>query len=184
MNASAPHLGSSDITVRDLLSSLTALHVLSMVMTDSTDDDEILDLAVSALPSLSHHCRAEAVWLDGAWRSVDFLRGRVGPRAGLEAELAKLGSAGGAVRLRDVGWAWAFPLARRAGASGYLVVGAPEQPPEHERSLIGALAHQTGVALGHARLLVREREMRSRLADEQAVLRRVAMLVARAAPPE
>jgi signal transduction histidine kinase len=184
MSAGVPRVGSNDSTVRDLLSSLTALHALSMVMTDSSDDDAILDLAVSALPSLSHHCRAEAVWLDGAWRSVDFLRGRVGPRAGLEVELAKLGPAGGAVQLRDVGWAWAFPLSSRGDASGYLVVGAPEQPPEHERSLIGALAHQTGVALAHLRLLIRERTIRSRLADEQAVLRRVAMLVARAAPPE
>jgi signal transduction histidine kinase len=175
---------SSDLTVGDLLSSLTALHVLAMVMTDSSDDDAILGLAASALPSLSHHCRVEAVWLDGAWRSVDFLGGRVRPCAGLEAEVANLGPAGGALRLRDVEWAWAFPLSSRGGASGYLVVGAPEQPPEHERSLIGALAHQTGVALANARLLVRERTIRSRLADEQAVLRRVAMLVARAAPPE
>ena len=154
-----------------------------MVMTDNSDDDAILDLAVSALPSLSRHCRAEAVWLDGAWQSVECLRGRVGPRAGLEAELANLGAAGGAVRLRDPGWAWAFPLSSR-GAPGFLVVGAPEQPPDHERSLISALAHQTGVALANARLLARERATRARFADEQATLRRVATLVARAAPPE
>jgi signal transduction histidine kinase len=163
--------------------SAARLHVLSMELTDSSDDDAILSLAMSALPSVSRRCRAEAVWLDGAWRTVDFLRGRVGPRVGLEADFANLGPAGGAVRLRDLGWAWAFPLSSRGGASGYLVVGAPEQPPEHERSLIGALAHQTGVALANARLLVRERTMRLRLADEQAVLRRVAILVARAAPP-
>jgi signal transduction histidine kinase len=184
MSASAPGLGSGDITVRDLLSSLTALHVLSMVMTDNSHDDAILDLAVSALPSLSRHCRAEAVWLDGAWQSVECLRGHVGPRAGLEAEVANLGPAGGAVRLRDPGWAWAFPLWSRGGAPGYLVVGAPEQPPEHERSLMLALAHQTGVALANARLLARERALRARFADEQTTLRRVATLVARAAVPE
>ena len=184
MSAGAVGLDSGDITVRDLLSSLTALNVLSMVMTDSSDDDAILDLAVSALPSLSRHCRAEAVWLDGAWQSVDCLRGRVGPRAGLEADVANVGPAGGPVRRREPGWAWAFPLSSHGGASGYLVVGAPEQPPEHERSLISALAHQTGVALANARLLTRERTIGARFADEQATLRRVATLVARAAPPE
>ena len=34
-----------DITVRDLVSSLRALQVLSMVMTDSGGEDEILDMA-------------------------------------------------------------------------------------------------------------------------------------------
>ncbi len=37
-----------DVTVRDLVSSLRALQVLSMVMTDSGGEDEILDLAVPA----------------------------------------------------------------------------------------------------------------------------------------
>jgi len=172
-----------DITVRGLLSSLTALHALSMVMTDNSDDSAILDLAVSALPSLSRHCRSEAVWLDGAWQSVESVRGRVGPRAGLEAEISSLGAAGGPVHLADAPWAWAFPLSSR-GAPGFLVVGASERPPDHERSLIGALAHQTGVALANARLLASERATRARFADEQATLRRVATLVARAAAPE
>jgi signal transduction histidine kinase len=184
MSAPATDLSGGDITVRDLISSLTALHVLSMVMVDSTDDDDILNLAVSALPSLSRQCRAEAVWLDGAWHSVDSLRGPVGPLAGLEADVANLGPAGESVRLQEARWAWAFPLSSRGGASGYLVVGAPEQPPEHERSLIRALAHQTGVALANARLLTRERATRVRFADERATLRRVATLVARAAAPE
>ena len=61
MSARAPGLERNDITVRNLLSSLTALHVLSMVMTDNSDESEILDMAVSAVPSLTRHCRAEAV---------------------------------------------------------------------------------------------------------------------------
>ena len=88
MKESPPGLHPGDLADRDLLSSLTALQFLSMVMTDSRGEDEILDLAVSALPSLSHHCRAEAVWLDGKWRSIDSVRGPVGPRGGVEAQLA------------------------------------------------------------------------------------------------
>jgi hypothetical protein len=74
---------SGEITVRDLLSSLTALQALSMVMTDSKDDEEILELAVSALRSLTQHCRAEAIWLDGHWQSVGSLQGPGDRAAGL-----------------------------------------------------------------------------------------------------
>ena len=182
MRPADAHTG--DVTVRDLLSSMTALQVLSMVMTDSRGEEEILDLAVSALPSLSHHCLAEGIWLDGQWRAVGSLRGPVGPAAGLVTQLVRLGSAGGALQLSRRNWAWAFPLSSRGGASGYIVVGSTESPPEHERSLIQALAQQTGVALANARLLARERATRAQIADEQATLRRVATLVARAAPPE
>ncbi|HWC37302.1 MAG TPA: GAF domain-containing protein [Acidimicrobiales bacterium] len=163
---------------------MTALQVLSMVMTDSGNEDEILDLAVAALPSLSRHCRAEAVWLDGEWRSVNSLRGGMGPRAGLEAQLAGLGVAGGAIQSSGLGWAWAFPLASRGGATGYVVVGSRGTPPEHERSLMQGLAQQTGVALANARLLRRERSTRARISEEQATLRRVATLVARSASPD
>jgi signal transduction histidine kinase len=175
---------SGEITVRDLLSSLTALQALSMVMTDSKDDEEILELAVSALRSLTQHCRAEAIWLDGHWQSVGSLQGPGDRAAGLEAQLVSLGSAGGALRVSDLGWVWAFPLSSRGGASGYIVVGSPRAPPEHAWSLIQALAQQTGVALANARLLSRERDTRAQIANEQAALRRVATLVARAAPPE
>ena len=173
-----------DVTARDVLSSLTALQALSMAMTDSRGEDEILDLVVSALPSLSRHCRAEAVWLDGAWRSLDSLRERIGPPVGLEAQIADLGSAGGALQWPGIGWARAFPLSSRGGASGYLVVGSPEPPPEHEWSIIQALTQQTGMALARARLFGRERAAQARIADEQATLRRLGTLIAQAATPE
>src|SRR5438128_2911236 len=133
-----------------------------MVMTDSGDEDEILDMAISCIPSLSR-CRAEAVWLDGEWRAVHSLRGRVGARADLQAQIDGLGSAGGSLHSPGLTWVWGFPLSSRGGASGYLVVGSPDPPPDHERSLIQALAQQTGVALANARLLARERATASEL---------------------
>jgi sugar diacid utilization regulator len=164
-------VSTGDITVRDLLSSMRALQVLSMVMTDSGSEDEILDLAVSSVPSVSR-CRAEAVWLDGEWRSVHSLRGRVGARADLEGQVAGLGRAGGPLDSEGLGWAWAYPLSSRGGASGYLVVGSPGPPPDHERSVIQALAQQTGVALANARLLARERATASELRTTLGALRR------------
>jgi signal transduction histidine kinase len=186
MNAPAAAAGprNTDVTVRDLLSSLTALQALAMVMTESTSEDEVLDLAVSAVQSLSHQCRTEGVWLDGEWRSVESLRGRVQPRAGHEAELADLNAGGGPLHWPDVAWAWAFPLASRGGPTGFLIVGSPESPPQYEWSLLRTLAQQTGVALANARLLARERATRGQIADEQAALRRVAALVACSATPE
>src|SRR5207237_377505 len=123
---------------------------------------------VDTMPTLTRQGRVEAVWLDEEWRAVDCVRGRGGPRTDLEARIAELGGGGGALQWPGVGWAWAFPLTSRGGASGYLVVGSPERPAEHEWSLIQGLAQQTGMALANARLLARERAMRSRIVAEQA----------------
>ncbi|MDQ1503579.1 MAG: hypothetical protein QOD57_1306, partial [Actinomycetota bacterium] len=113
MNQSGAGRATADATVRDLLSSLAALQALSMVMTDNRPENEILDLAIGALPRLTRHCRVEAVWLDDAWRAVDCLRERVGPRTDLEARISELGGGGGALQWPGVGWAWAFPLSSR-----------------------------------------------------------------------
>jgi signal transduction histidine kinase len=181
----APAVGAvSDITVRDLLSSLSALQVLSMVMVDATDVEEILNLAVSAVPSLDRDCQVEGVWFDGRWRSIDSPDTKFGDGAGLEDQLALLGSAGGRLRSPDGKWMWAFPITTRRGASGYLVISSPEAPAEHNQALLQTLAQQTGLAVTHARLLARERGLHERIADEQATLRRVAGLVSRGAPPE
>src|SRR5580704_16598630 len=92
----APPAGlAADTTVRDLLSSLSALQVLSMVMVDASGEEEILNLAVSAVPSLGRDCRVEGVWLDGKWRVVTSPRGHIGCPVGLEDQLTLLGGAGG-----------------------------------------------------------------------------------------
>jgi hypothetical protein len=170
MRAVATGAPTGDVTVRDLLSSLRALQVLATVMTESGGEDRILALAISAVSSLGC-CRAEAVWLDGEWRAVGSLRGSTGARGELEPQIAVLGGAGGALQVPGLAWAWAFPLSSQGGASGYLVVGSPQPPPEHERSLLQALAHQTGVALANTRLLARERASAAELRTTLEALR-------------
>jgi signal transduction histidine kinase len=173
-----------DTSVRDLLSSLSALQVLSMVMFDASGEEEIMDLAVSAVPSLGRDCRVEGVWLDGQWRAVTSPRGHLGCPAGLEDQLTLLGGVGGLLSSPGRGWLCAFPITSLGAASGCLVVSSPEVPPQHEQALLQTLAQQTGMTVSRTRLLQQERRMHERIADEQATLRRVAGLIARGAPPE
>lgn len=181
----APLTGlASGTNVRDVLSSLSALQVLSMVMFDASGEEEILDLAVSAIPSLARDCHAEGVWLDGQWRAVTSPRGQIGCPAGLEDQVALLGGVGGLLSSPGRGWLCALPITSLGAASGCLVVSSPEAPPEHEQALLKTLAQQTGVTVSRTRLLQQERGMHERIADEQATLRRVAGLISGGAPPE
>jgi sugar diacid utilization regulator len=151
-----------EITVRDLLCSLRALQVLSMVMTECRDEGEILALAVSAIPSLGRG-RAVAIWLDGKWHETGSSPNLLTSRANLTAAIKNLGGEGGPLQLLDLPLAWAYPLSRPDGASGFLVATWPKEPEEHEQSLLEALAQQTAVALANARLHARERESSSML---------------------
>jgi signal transduction histidine kinase len=181
----APPAGlAADTSVRDLLSSLSALQVLTMVMVDASGEEEILNLAVSAVPSLARDCLVEGVWLDGQWRVVTSPRGHVGCPTGLEDQLMLLGEQGRRLSSPGNGWLCAFPTTSLGAASGCLVVSSPEAPSEHEQALLQTLAQQTGVTVSRARLLHQERGMHERIADEQATLRRVAGLISRGAPPE
>jgi signal transduction histidine kinase len=173
-----------DVSVRDLLSSLSALQVLSMVMFDASGEEEILELAVSAVPSLGRDCRVEGVRLDGQWRAVTSPRGHVGCPVGLEVQLTLLGDAGGLLSSPGRGWLCAFPITSLGAASGCMVVSAPEAPAQHEQALLQTLAQQTGVTVSRTRLLHQERGMHERIADEQATLRRVAGLISRGATTE
>ena len=58
------------------------------------------------------------------------------------------------------------------GPSGYLVVGANQEPPEEQRFLLGVLAQQAGVALANARLHTLERERAQQLRVANVALRR------------
>jgi sugar diacid utilization regulator len=151
-----------EITVRDLLCSLRALQVLSMVMTECRDEDEILALAVSAIPSLGRG-RAVAIWLDGAWHEAGFPTNPLICRTSLTAAITDLGAEGGLLPLPELPLAWAYSLSRPDGASGLLIARWPTEPEEHEHSLLQALAQQTAVALANARLHARERESSAQL---------------------
>src|SRR5258705_12731328 len=98
--------------LRSQLTNLRALLVLSILMTESADDQQILRLATSAATSLGTWQIAGFVigeeWWAGSRRS-----GAPGPQ--LAAELRALPETGGAVSSLDTVGGWADPLRSIAG---------------------------------------------------------------------
>jgi hypothetical protein len=168
-----------EAALRDQLSSLLSLLVLSIRMTESRAEEQILELATTSGPSLVE-CRMHGAFLQSSgWllTSGPLAAGEV--RADLEAQFAALNEAGGPVSIRDDRWSWAFPLRSLAGHLGHLVVGADEEPSSLDQFLLRVLAQQVGIAMANARLHDRERatsaELRAanaRLAESVESIRR------------
>jgi sugar diacid utilization regulator len=162
--ASPPPRGDSLASLRGQLTNLRGLLVLSILMTESADDDQIIRLAVSAASSL------------GAWRIAGFLVGdawRPGTHAAsaeLTGQLRALPETGGQVTMPGSPWAWAYPMRSIAGPLGQMVVHADHDPPLEEQFLAQVVAQQTGVAVSNAQLHGRERDTALELARTNAAL--------------
>jgi sugar diacid utilization regulator len=170
-------LPNTDGDLREQLSAFRPLLALSMVMTGSADEDAIVRLATTAVPSLGPF-RAEAVYLDGGWWSDASVRSRE-PAADLERQLAMVDQAGERIELVDSAWAWAYPLVSFDGVAGYLVVSSHEEPNEHQQFLVRVLVKQTAAALTNARLHAKQRLTAERLQTANVALERSAEEAAR-----
>jgi sugar diacid utilization regulator len=160
----------SEGALREQLSNLQSLLVLSMQMTESRDTADIVRLAAGSVSSLLH-CRMYGAYLfDGGWRTAP------GPpvdpivQAEIEAQFAVLSDAGGALAIRGQGWGWAFPLRSLAGHFGHVAIGAESEPPGPQRFLLRVLAQQTAIALANAQLHAREVAASAELRDTNAAL--------------
>src|SRR6202044_4113986 len=104
--------------LRQQLGGLRALLVISLLMTESVDEDQILQLAPSSARGLGAWRIEGYFFSDGQWRPG------AGPAAampeGLAAQVASLGSGAGRVELAGRGWAAAFPLRSVSGLLGHL----------------------------------------------------------------
>jgi len=157
------------VRLREQISNLHSLFVLSMMMTESRDEDEILSLAVTSVASLGPGTT------DGAYLPSDrgFERFREPPgrkRKAVTAALAALGADDGPVAVPGAAWAFAFALRSLGGHWGWLVVTAPAEPGPDDQFLLKVLAHQTGSALENASLHRRERAGAAELAEVNAEL--------------
>lgn len=169
----------TDVPLREQLASLQALLALSMRMTDSVDDETILRLAGTAVPSLAR-CRLVGIYLvDDAWHMTTDDAAETRRHVDVEMQLAALGAAGGAVVVDREAWGWAYPLGSLGRHFGFLAVYAAAEPAPHEQFLLRVLTQQTGVALANARLHAQQRrqaiellDVNSRLAETVAALER------------
>ncbi|MGI8691584.1 MAG: PucR family transcriptional regulator [Geodermatophilaceae bacterium] len=144
--------GPEPVVVREQLTNLRALLVLSILMTESADEAQILHLAASSAPSLGRWRVEGFAFSDGSWRSggQHAATGRI--PEWLADDVAALGLAGGAISSANAGWCWASPLRSVGGMFGYLIACADEPPSAESQFLIQVLAQQTGVAVSNARL--------------------------------
>ena len=162
--------------LRGQLTNLRALLVLSILMTESADEEQILRLAGSSASSLGEW-RIAGFVISGAWWTAVCGTGDV--PADLAGQLPGLPEAGGPVTVSGTGWAWAYPLRSIAGPLGHMIACADTEPPIEQQFLAQVVAQQTGVAVSNARLHVGERRTAQELArtntaleDTVSVLRR------------
>jgi sugar diacid utilization regulator len=178
VSANGPSAGthSSDLgLLRTQLTNLRALLVLSILMTESADDEQILRLAVSAASALGAW-RIAGFAVGDTWRTDADGTGSVPPA--LAEQLRALPETGGRVTM-DGGWAWAYPLRSIAGPIGYMVACAVCEPAGEEQFLAQVVAQQTGVAVSNARLHARERATAAELAQTNAALQETVVTLRR-----
>jgi DNA-binding PucR family transcriptional regulator len=135
--------------LRQQISNLHSLFVLSMMMTESRNEDQILSLAASSVSPMVG-CSVEGIYL---LREGSLVPAHTGNgRGDLVPQLDGLGGIDGPVTVPGRSWSWAYPLRCLAGHSGYLIVSAPVEPSAEERFVLKALAQQAGTALASAEL--------------------------------
>lgn len=164
----APPAAAMDANLRERLGEFRALLVISLLMTESVSEDQILELAASSAPGLGPWRIDGYSFTDGQWRPG--LDHASLPPAGLTGQLAAFGSGGGQLELPGRGWAWAFPLRGVSGLLGHLVASCDQEPSAEQRFLIRVIAQQTSVAVSNARLHARERATAAELAAANAAL--------------
>src|ERR1700733_4261296 len=96
-------LAPGDDPLRDQLSALRSLLVLSMLLTRQDDEARILRLVANAVESFGH-CVTERILLDGRWTEV---RQPLHELSGPDPTGTVLPQEGAPAGLRDVPWAWA-----------------------------------------------------------------------------
>jgi hypothetical protein len=152
--------------LRGQLTNLRALLVLSILMTESADDEQILRLAVSAVSSLGAW-RIKGFTVGDRWHTGADGAGAIPPQLG--KQLSMLPEAGGRV-ITGEGWAWAYPLRSIGGPIGHMIACAGCQPTGEQQFLAQVVAQQTGVAVSNARLHASERAIAAELAQTNAAL--------------
>ncbi|GAB3354746.1 MULTISPECIES: helix-turn-helix domain-containing protein [Amycolatopsis] len=161
--------------LRKRLGDMRALLVISLLMTESVNEDQIFSLATSSALGLGG-CRIDGYhFTDGTWRPGT---GCLAATRELTGQVALL-DGGGPIELAGRTWAWAYPLRSASELLGHVIASSDAEPSGDERFLLQVLAQQTAVAVSNARLHAKEcasaaqlAETNEALADTVASLRR------------
>jgi sugar diacid utilization regulator len=164
------HPVSSDMELREQLSNLQGLLMLSMLMIESGDEAKILHLAASSMPSFGRSHMIGVYLSDGGWRTPDGSATPLDADVDLTTQLGAVGRSGGEITVPGHRWGWALPLRSVGGHIGYFVAAADEEPSAAEQFLLRVFAQQTGVALANAGLHAKERATGGELRAANAVL--------------
>src|SRR5712664_468528 len=115
-----------DESLRERLGEFRALLVISLLMTESVSEDQILDLAASSAAGLGTWRIDGYCFTDGLWRPS--IAGSASSPRGLVRQLAALGAVSSKVDLPGRRWAWAFPLRGVGGLLGHLIASCDQEP--------------------------------------------------------
>ncbi|MGQ0844634.1 MAG: PucR family transcriptional regulator [Sporichthyaceae bacterium] len=148
------------------LSSVNAVVVLSVVLSQSNSPRQVVHLATTAVPSIVR-CHIVKVWHPS--ESGDYF-----DRApeGVDVQLADMSPAGGPVVVGEHSFGWAYPLAGATDRSGrlFLVVAGNTTPGDETRFLLTVLAQLCGTVIGKAELYAAERAQAEEMAQLAARL--------------
>src|SRR2546421_3988520 len=101
--ATLPARTREEANLRERLGEFRALLVISLLMTESISEDQILDLAASSAPGLGTWRIDGYCFTDGQWRPG--IAGSAPSRPGLARQLAALGAVSSKVDLPGRRWA-------------------------------------------------------------------------------
>ena len=149
--------GEKESESREYLSKLQGVFVLVQLMAESTDENHILRLAGSSVPSLGPFRLLGIHFRESGWTNSPSAHPPDRAQAEVESQLAGLTASRGPVSVPGRGEAWAYAMRSLRGLVGHLVVAADSEPTPWAHFLLGTLAQQTGIALTNARLSTRER---------------------------
>lgn len=149
--------GAEEVEPREHLSKLQGLFVLAQLMAESRDEDHLVRLAGSAVPSLGPFRLLGVHLRDKGWCEVADALASPQVKADMERQAARLTSGRAPMVASCRGSAWAYALRSLEGVLGHLVVAADSEPTAWAHFMLGTLAQQTAIALVNARLYAEQR---------------------------
>ena len=160
--------------LRHEVSDLRGLLALSLLMTARRHEEEIVHVAVTALPALVAVRPLGVHLVDGertTWLAAAGACAQPSGRSEAAAQIRRLPADDGPLTLRGEPWCWAIPLRSLGDLMGHLVVAAEAEPSPNETLLDRSLAQQIGISLANARLHARNVAANEALASTVATLR-------------